>query len=253
MMKYGYNTSLLFLRNKLQFFTKCIYDYSICWFMTNYRFYNSEKHLPIGKIICLARTYREHAKEMNAGVTEDPLVFLKPESSIIFNKDTIIIPKMSSCLHHEIELGIIIGKKGRHISLEKAMEHVLGYCVALDITARDIQAIAKKNGWPWGIAKGFDTFTPISKVVLKGKDLNAQNLELELCVNGVVKQKGNTRQMIYTLERIISFISDIMTLKPGDLILTGTPEGVGEIKEGDVLEARLGKLCSLMVDVQRER
>jgi 2-keto-4-pentenoate hydratase/2-oxohepta-3-ene-1,7-dioic acid hydratase in catechol pathway len=160
---------------------------------------------------------------------------------------------MSSCLHHEVELGIVIGKNARHISEEHAMEYVLGYLAALDITARDIQSTAKKNGWPWTIAKGFDTFAPLSNVVLKEKIPQPQNLDLELKINGVVKQHSNTKHMIYSLERIISFISDIMTLKRGDLILTGTPEGVGEINEGDVLEARLGTLCKLTVDVQKER
>jgi acylpyruvate hydrolase len=219
--------------------------------MTYYRFQDYAKHVRIGKIICLARTYKEHAREMNTVVTEDPLLFLKPASSVIFNHGTIIIPSLSQCLHHEVELGVIIGKNGKHIAQEKALQHVFGYLVALDITARDIQAIAKKNGWPWGIAKGFDTFTPLSDAVLKEKVPCPQNLDLMLKINGVVKQNANTNQMIYSLERIISFISEIMTLEHGDLILTGTPEGVGEIKEGDVLEASLGSLCSLTVDVQR--
>lgn len=220
--------------------------------MTNYRFKNYSKRVPIGKIICLARTYREHAREMNTTVTEDPLLFLKPTSSVIFNHETILIPHMSQCLHHEVELGVIIGKNGKHITEEKALQHVLGYLVALDITARDLQSIAKKNGWPWAIAKGFDTFTPLSDAVLKEKVPNPQNMELELKIKGVIKQKGNTNQMIYSIERIISFISDIMTLELGDLILTGTPEGVGEIKEGDVLEAKLGSICSLNVDVKHD-
>ncbi len=220
--------------------------------MTYYTFQDSEKRVRIGKIICLARTYKEHAREMNADITEDPLLFLKPTSSIIFDHGTILIPKRSHCLHHEIELGVIIGKKGKNIRQENAMRYVLGYLVALDITARDIQAVAKKNGWPWAIAKGFDTFAPISDAVTKEKVLDPLNLDLRLTVNGVVKQSGNTNQMIYNVERIISFISEIMTLEPGDLILTGTPEGVGEIKEGDVLEAQLGSLCSVTVDVQRE-
>ena len=202
--------------------------------------------------MCLARTYREHAKEMNTVVTEDPLLFLKPESSVIFNQGTIIIPSRSTCLHHEVELGVVIGKKGKHICQEKAMDHILGYLVGLDITARDIQATAKKNGWPWAIAKGFDTFAPLSDVVLKEKIPDPLNLDLELKINNTVRQKANTSQMIYTIERIISFISDIMTLEKGDLILTGTPEGVGEIKEGDVLEARLGDYCELTVDVKKE-
>lgn len=221
--------------------------------MTYYRFLDYAKHIRIGKIICLARTYQEHAREMNTIVTEDPLLFLKPASSVIFNSGTIIIPRRSQCLHHEVELGVIIGKKGRHIPEQKALHHVLGYLVALDITARDIQSVAKKNGWPWGIAKGFDTFAPLSDAVLKERAPNPQNLDLELKINGALKQSSNTNQMIYPLERIISFISEIMSLERGDLILTGTPEGVGEIKEGDVLEARLGSLCSLTVDVQHEK
>lgn len=221
--------------------------------MTHYKFQDSEKRVRIGKIICLARTYKEHAREMNATVTEDPLLFLKPTSSIIFDHGTIIIPKRSSCLHHEVELGVIFGKKGKDIPEKKAMNYVFGYLVALDITARDIQSVSKKNGWPWTIAKGFDTFAPISDAVTKKKVPDPLNLDLLLKINGEVKQSANTNQMIYTLERIISFISEIMTLEPGDLILTGTPEGVGEIKEGDVLEAQLGSLCSLTVDVQLEQ
>jgi 2-keto-4-pentenoate hydratase/2-oxohepta-3-ene-1,7-dioic acid hydratase in catechol pathway len=221
--------------------------------MTYYTFQDSSSRVRIGKIICLARTYKEHAREMNTVVTEDPLLFLKPTSSVIFDHETIIIPKRSQCLHHEVELGIILGKKGKHISEENARQYILGYLVALDITARDIQAVAKKNGWPWAIAKGFDTFAPISDAVTKEKVPHPQNLNLTLRINGVVKQCGNTDQMMYSVERIISFISEIMTLERGDLILTGTPEGVGEIKEGDVLEAQLDSVCSLTVDVKHEQ
>ncbi|PNX53361.1 MAG: acylpyruvase [Thermoplasmata archaeon M9B2D] len=220
--------------------------------MVYYQFQGCTKHVRIGKIICLARTYHEHAKEMNVNTTEDPLLFLKPASSVIFHHGTIKIPKISKCLHHEVELGVVIGKKGKNITEENALQHVLGYLVALDITARDIQSNAKKNGWPWAIAKGFDTFAPLSDVVVKETVPDPQNLKLELKINGVVKQQANTNQMIYSLERIISFISDIMTLERGDLILTGTPEGVGELKEGDVLDASLGSYCYLSVDVQPE-
>ncbi|MCX6671319.1 MAG: fumarylacetoacetate hydrolase family protein [Euryarchaeota archaeon] len=192
--------------------------------MTYYTFQDSSSRVRIGKIICLARTYKEHAREMNTVVTEDPLLFLKPTSSVIFDHETIIIPKRSQCLHHEVELGIILGKKGKHVTEENARQYILGYLVALDITARDIQAVAKKNGWPWAIAKGFDTFAPISDAVTKEKVPHPQNLNLTLRINGVVKQCGNTDQMMYSVERIISFISEIMTLERGDLILTGTPE-----------------------------
>jgi 2-keto-4-pentenoate hydratase/2-oxohepta-3-ene-1,7-dioic acid hydratase in catechol pathway len=204
----------------------------------------------IGKIVCLARTYKKHAQEMNTDVTKDPLLFLKPASSVIFNDDSIIIPKMSNCLHHEVELGVLIGKKCKNIKQEEALNYVLGYLIALDVTARDIQSEAKKNGWPWSIAKGFDTFSPISEVVLKGKVSNSNNLNITLKVNGKIKQNSNTKNMIYSVERIIKFISDIMTLEKGDLIITGTPEGVGEIVKGDVLEAELGNLCYLKVNVK---
>ncbi len=221
--------------------------------MTNYIFRNYSEQVCIGKIICLARTYQKHAQEMKTTVPEDPLLFLKPESSVIFNNESIIIPKMSSCLHHEVELGIAIGKDGKNITQDKSMSHVLGYLVALDITARDIQSVAKKNGWPWSIAKGFDTFSPISDVVLKDVVSNPLDLDLELKVNGVVKQQSNTKYMIFSIERIIEFISTVMTLRRGDLILTGTPEGVGEIVEGDVIEAGLGDICCLKVDVKKEK
>jgi 2-keto-4-pentenoate hydratase/2-oxohepta-3-ene-1,7-dioic acid hydratase in catechol pathway len=221
--------------------------------MVQYIFQTSHKNVAIGKIICLARTYQKHAQEMKTTPPQNPLLFLKPESAVIFHNQSIIIPNMSSCLHHEIELGIVIGKDGHHIHQENAMDHVLGYLVALDITARDIQSVAKKNGWPWSIAKGFDSFAPISNVVLKQKIPNPLDLSLELKVNGIIKQQSSTKYMIFSIERIIEYISQIMTLKKGDLILTGTPEGVGEINEGDIIEANLGNICYLKVDVKKEK
>ena len=212
--------------------------------MTYYKFQDSEKHVRIGKIICLARTYAEHAREMNATVTEDPLLFLKPTSSVIYDHGTIIIPKRSQCLHHEVELGVILGKKGKNILLKKKQcTMCLGILSLLTSPLVTSNLSAKKNGWPWAIAKGFDTFAPLSDAVTKEKVPDPQNLDLMLKINGTVKQSANTNQMIYSIERIISFISEIMTLEPGDLILTGTPEGVGEIKEGDVLEAQLDSIC----------
>ena len=220
--------------------------------MTDYIFKDSiVKTVPIGKLVCLARTYKKHADEMNTTVTEDPLLFLKPASSVIFDGGTIIIPKMSKCLHHEVELGVVIGEKCKNVSQNEALNYVLGYLLALDITARDIQSSAKKNGWPWSIAKGFDTFAPVSKVILKEDVPNPNNLDLSLKINGEMRQQSNTSRMIYSVERIIEFISEIMTLERGDLIMTGTPEGVGEIVAGDLLNAKLGEICSLIVDVKK--
>jgi len=217
--------------------------------MTNYCIQDSGKGLPIGKLVCLARTYTAHAKEMKSAVPKEPLLFLKPESSVVFNGDSIRFPSLSNCLHHEVELGVVIGKHCKHVKKKDALEYVFGYLVGLDITARDIQSIAKKNGWPWSIAKGFDTFAPISDVVLKEKVKDPNKLDLCLKINGEIRQQVNTNQLVFSVEKIIEFISDVMTLKEGDLILTGTPEGVGEIFDGDMLEASLGNFCTLNVDV----
>lgn len=219
--------------------------------MTNYIFKDgNRKNVPIGKLVCLARTYKRHAEEMHTDVTDDPLLFLKPASSVIFNGESIIIPSMSQCLHHEVELGIVIGKKCKNVSQQDVLDYVLGYLIALDITARDIQTDAKKNGWPWSIAKGFDTFAPIGEIILKENLPDPNNVDIFLKVNGEIKQKSNTSHMVYSIERIIEFISHIMTLEPGDLIMTGTPEGVGKITKGDILEAGLSDICLLKVDVK---
>jgi len=219
--------------------------------MPNYIFdKNVEKKLQIGKIVCLARTYKKHAKEMKSETPKEPVLFLKPTSSIIFNGDTISIPNRSKSIHHEVELCVVIGKKCKNVSKKEAMDYVLGYLVGLDITARDIQSELKKKGLPWSIAKGFDTFAPISNVILKKNVSNPQNLDIILKVNGIVKQNSNTNNMIFSIEEIIEFISQIMTLEEGDLIMTGTPEGVDEIASGDILEANLGDIFNLKVDVK---
>ncbi len=218
--------------------------------MINYIFKDGiERNISIGKLVCLARTYKKHAKEMKSDIPKFPFLFFKPASSIIFNGDSIVYPDISSCLHHEVELGVIIGKKCKNVSSNEALDYIFGYCLALDITARDIQTEAKKKGWPWSIAKGFDTFAPISSVVLKDEVTNPNSLDLYLKVNGDIKQKSNTKYMIFSVEEIIEYISKIMTLETGDLIMTGTPEGVGEIKKGDILEGFLSNICSLKVDV----
>lgn len=219
--------------------------------MSNYIFSDGiKKKLAIGKLVCLARTYYKHAKEMNTLVTERPILFLKPSSSVIFNNESIVIPSISKSVHHEVELCVVIGEKCCKVKSIDAMDYILGYCLGLDITARDIQSVAKKNGWPWSIAKGFDTFAPISSVVLKEKINNPYNLDIWLKVNGKLRQASNTKYLIYTIDEIIEFVSSIMTLQPGDMIMTGTPEGVAEIKRGDKIEAKLGNICSLNVFVK---
>jgi len=211
------------------------------------------KKIGIGKIICLARTYKKHADEMKSFVPKSPLLFLKPASAVIFSGEAIRIPDQSSCLHHEVELGVVIGKKGKNVTVDSALDVVLGYVVGLDITARDIQAEAKKRGWPWGIAKGFDTFAPISKVVSKKRIMDPNYVMISLTVNDQIRQKENTKNLHWSVEKIISFVSSIMTLDVGDVILTGTPERVNSIQPGDRLRGVLSdkvELCSIEVTVK---
>jgi 2-keto-4-pentenoate hydratase/2-oxohepta-3-ene-1,7-dioic acid hydratase in catechol pathway len=218
--------------------------------MKHYQFIGDKSDtLPIGKIICLARNYKKHAEEMNVIPSNTPVFFLKPSSSIIYSGDTIRIPKQSKSLHHEVEMGVVIGKDGKNIDINKAYDYIWGYNVCLDITARDIQSHSKRHGLPWTIAKGFDTFAPISPVIQKAAIKNPHNIDISLKVNNAIKQRSNTNKMIWTIPEIISYISDVMTLECGDLIMTGTPEGIGQIKKEDILYASLGSYCSLKVDV----
>lgn len=204
-----------------------------------------------GKIVALARTYHKHAEEMHAELPPDPVLFLKPASAVINDGDTVVLPARSQDIHHEVELGIVISDTCSHVPENKAHDHIQGYLLGLDLTARDVQAEAKKKGLPWSIAKGFDTFAPLSLVVARDAVPEPQDLNLELRVNGQVRQSSNTRYMVHSVARIISFVSDIMTLERGDVILTGTPEGVGPVVDGDVLEASLGDLLTIKVDAKR--
>ena len=220
--------------------------------MTLYQIQGQEKNkISIGKLICLARTYVKHAQEMNTTPPLEPVLFLKPESAVIFSGDSILLPKQSQNVHHEVELGVIIGKQGKNVSTEEAMDYVFGYCIALDITARDIQSQAKEKGWPWSIAKGFDTFAPISKVIPKQFIKDPHNLIFSLMINGEQRQQATTKDLLFSIPEIIAYISSIMTLKQGDLIMTGTPEGVGELHEGDTIEAHLEDYVTLKVEVKK--
>lgn len=189
------------------------------------------------KIICLGRNYAGHARELGHEVPKDPVIFLKPPSALIGPNETIILPKKSKEVHHEVELAVIIGRRGKSIPKEKAIDHILGYTVFMDITARDLQREAKLKGLPWTLAKGFDTFAPVGPRIVPGEELDPGNLEIGLKVNGEVRQLSRTSEMVFTIDEIISYVSSIMTLEEGDIIATGTPEGVGALRDGDIVEA----------------
>ncbi len=205
--------------------------------MLSLEFGNDNMEIKPTKIVCLGRNYAEHAREMKSEIPSKPVIFLKPPSALIGPNETIILPKESNNVHHEVELAVIISKKAKNVKIEDAMNYVLGYTILLDITARDLQDDAKRKGLPWTLSKGYDTFAPIGpKIVAKG-EIDPNNLEIGLKVNGVIRQKGNTSQMIFKIPEIISYISSIMTLEKGDVIATGTPSGVGRIESGDEIEA----------------
>ena len=220
--------------------------------MKSVHFYDSDKQLRVGKILCLGRNYLDHAKEMNAEVPEQPVVFIKPSTAIIRDGESVVMPMISREMHHEVEMVVVIGKEGRNIPTGTGMDYVAGYAVGLDMTLRDIQSEAKKKGLPWSIAKGFDTSAPVSAIVEKEKIPDPHSLDISLKVNGKTRQQSNTRSMIFQVDYIVSFLSGIFTLEPGDLIFTGTPEGVGMVAPGDMLEAELESVGTLRVGVRKE-
>ncbi len=195
--------------------------------------------LPVRTIYCIGRNYAQHAKEMGNPIPKMPLVFLKPLGTICYDGSTIHLPIQSNEIHFEAEIVIAISKTGKNIPHGSAMDYVGGYGVGIDFTARDIQSISKKQGHPWSIAKGFDEFAPISTFCKVDEIEDPDNLDLKLFQNGFVKQHGNTSEMIFPIPNLITFLSTIYTLHPGDLIFTGTPEGVGPVNSGDTLEVIL--------------
>jgi len=185
------------------------------------------------KILCIGRNYRAHAKELGNEVPKEPLMFLKPPSSLLEPGGTLLLPPESERVEHEAELVVVIGKRGRRIPAAQALDHVFGYTVACDVSARDLQ---KKDG-QWTRAKGFDGFCPLGPEVVSG--MEAGSLGVRLWVNGELRQDGNTRDMVFGVAELVAYASNVMTLEPGDLILTGTPEGVGPLASGDRVEVEV--------------
>ncbi|MGW8312784.1 MAG: fumarylacetoacetate hydrolase family protein [Desulfuromonadales bacterium] len=207
------------------------------------------QEIPVGKIVCIGRNYSEHIKELGNQTPDKPVIFMKPASAILASGGTVTIPAYSDECHHEIELAVLIGKEAKNITAEQALHHVAGYAVALDLTLRDVQNVQKKKGLPWEIAKAFATSCPLSDFVTKDRVPNPQKLRLILSVNGEVRQDGNTADMMLPLAELISAVSEYFTLEEGDILLTGTPSGVGRICSGDRLEASIEQVGSLKVTV----
>ncbi|KAJ1646541.1 hypothetical protein LPJ64_001992 [Coemansia asiatica] len=190
------------------------------------------------KIVAIGRNFSEHAKELGNTVPTSPFFFLKPTSSYVTSPGKIEIPQ-GCIVHHEVELGVVIGKTGRNISAASALDHVAGYALALDLTARNLQDEAKKKGLPWSAAKGFDTFTPVGQLIPAEQIPDPHSVRLWIEVAGQIKQNGTTDAMIFQIPQLIEHVSRIMTLEEGDLLLTGTPKGVGPVQPGENVVAGL--------------
>ena len=187
------------------------------------------------KIICIGRNYANHAKELNNPIPEEPVIFMKPDSSLIRNNQPFFIPDFSTDVHHEVELVVKINKLGRHIDKKFAHKYYNEISIGIDFTARDLQSKMKEKGLPWEKAKGFDGSAPLGKFVPKSTFSDIENISFHLDINGKRVQTGNTSNMLFSIDTIVEHVSKYFTLKIGDLIYTGTPEGVGPVKAGDRL------------------
>lgn len=189
------------------------------------------------KIICIGRNYREHAEELGNEVPENPVIFMKPDTALLKGRD-FYIPEFSQDIHYELEVVLKISRNGKYILKENASQYYHEIGLGIDFTARDLQSELKSKGLPWELAKGFDGSAAVSSFFPK-TEFDVQNLNFSLQRNNTVVQSGNTRDMMFSFDEIITFVSQFFTLRTGDLIFTGTPNGVGKIAENDLLEAWL--------------
>ncbi|PID61132.1 MAG: 2-oxopent-4-enoate hydratase [Ignavibacteriae bacterium] len=206
---------------------------------------NSNKEFTVGKILCVGRNYAKHAEELGNEVPEFPIVFMKPASTLVYHGDNIIHPDYSNEMHHEVELVLLIGKEVKSATLEEAEKSIIGNAVGLDMTLRDLQNEFRKDGNPWTLAKSFDTCAAISDFITKDNYRLTGNEKIELYKNGKIQQKSNLRKMIFSPAEIVKYISERITLEPGDLIFTGTPEGVSKVERGDELISKIENIAEI--------
>ncbi len=208
---------------------------------------------PVHRVYCVGRNYADHAVEMGFTGREPPFFFTKPADAVVVcagdTPTSLPYPTLTSSLHHEVELVVALDKGGSNIDVAQAMQHVFGYAVGLDMTRRDLQNEMKKQGRPWCIGKAFEGSAPISALLPAVQAGAIEQADIRLDVNGETRQQGNTNQLIWNIAEIIAELSRAWTLQPGDLIYTGTPAGVGAVKQGDLLEARIDGLPALAMKV----
>ncbi|MEK9720665.1 MAG: fumarylacetoacetate hydrolase family protein [Quisquiliibacterium sp.] len=213
----------------------------------------SASRFPVNRIYCVGRNYVEHAKEMGFTGREPPFFFMKPaDALVIIDEGTtgkMPYPSVTKDLHHEMELVVAIGKGGRNIKAADAASHIYGYALGLDMTRRDLQGEAKKQGRPWEVGKAFDHSAPIGPVVPAAQAGDVNNADISLTVNGTVRQSSNVSKLIWNIAETIEHLSALWELKPGDLIFSGTPEGVAAVVSGDLMEGKVAGVGSLKVKV----
>jgi len=210
---------------------------------------NSSEKIIIGKVVCVGRNYAAHAKEMGNEVPDFPIIFLKTATCIIPSGGDVVHPDYSNDLHHEIELVLVIGSEIKNATEEEAENAIAGYAVGLDMTLRDLQNESRKNGEPWTLAKVFDASGVLSPVVLKSEYRLRGNEKISLSVNGEPRQSSSLDKMIFSAVKIVEDISKKMTLEEGDLIFTGTPEGVGRVIPGDKLSGEIENLGEIKATI----
>ena len=191
------------------------------------------------KIICIGRNYADHAKEMKSELPSEPIIFMKPDTALVKEGTDIYLPDFSSEIHFECELVVKINKAGKFIQKEFAKNYYSEITLGLDLTARELQSKCKEKGLPWEIAKSFDNSAPISTKWIHVDDIDLTDLNFQFFQNGELKQNGFTKDMIFSIDELIAYVSKFITLKTGDLLFTGTPAGVGALKIGDKLEASM--------------
>lgn len=204
---------------------------------------------PVGNIFCIGRNYSEHARELGNAVEAEPVVFSKPTSALLFAGQAIELPAFSKEVHYEAELLVLIGTGGKQIAREKAMDHVAGYGIGLDLTARDVQTRLKEKGLPWLVGKGFDGSACVSSFIPAEALPRHDDIRFSLTLNGEVRQRGHTAQMVYAIPELIAYLSSRFTLQPGDIIYTGTPAGVAALKSGDSLQLDLAGMLEVAFQV----
>jgi fumarylpyruvate hydrolase len=210
---------------------------------------NSEDSFPVRRIYCIGRNYAAHAREMGADERDPPFFFMKPNDAIVQNGASIPYPVATEDYHYEGELVAAIGKGGVDISVEDANDHIFGYGVGLDMTRRDLQMVARNMGRPWDMGKGFDQSAPCSEIYPASQIGHPSEGNLWLKVNGETRQTTDINLMIWNIPESISYLSGLMRLEPGDLIYTGTPEGVGAVKAGETMEVHVDGVCNLTINI----